>query len=264
MQGAEADRPVALIAGGGTGVGAASALRLARAGYDIAVLYSRSASDAESAAAECRELGGRAMTVQADVSRDEDCRRAVAETVERLGRLDALVNSAGATQFASITDLDSQNAEDFHRVYGVNVVGAYQMARAAAEHLRARGAGAIVNVSSIAGLNGNGSSLAYVASKGALNSLTLALARILAPEIRVNAVLPGLIDTRWLPSGLGAEAYQRVKSGFADSSALQDVCTADDIASVVVFLITEARKVTGQLLPVEAGFLLGRPTLVRK
>ncbi|WP_137389872.1 SDR family NAD(P)-dependent oxidoreductase [Rhodoligotrophos defluvii] len=259
-----ANRPVALIAGGGTGVGAATALRLARAGYDIAVLFSRSAAESEQVAEDCRQLGAGAITVQADVSQDEDCRRAVAKCVNRFGRLNALVYSAGATQFTTISDLESQNAEDFQRVYGVNVVGAYQMARAAAEPLRASGAGAIVNVSSIAGLNGNGSSLAYVASKGALNVMTLALARILAPHIRVNAVLPGLIDTRWLPSGLGEEAYARVKAGFAESSALQDVCSAEDIAAAAAFLIVEGRKITGQLLPVEAGFLLGRPTLVRK
>lgn len=255
--------PVALIVGS-TGVGAASALRLAEAGYDLALVYSRSQAEAEETAAQCRRHGREVETFQADIVVDADCRRVVTEAVARFGRLDALVNSAGATQFATITDFESQNAEDFHRVYGVNVVGAYQMARAAAPHLKAHGLGAIVNVSSIAGLNGNGSSLAYVTSKGALHSLTLALARTMAPEIRVNAVLPGLIDTRWLPSGLGDEAYAKVKAGFADNSALQTVCDADDIAVAVKFLIVDALKVTGQLLPVESGFLLGRPTLVRK
>lgn len=263
MENSTSARPVALIVGS-TGVGAASAFRLAEVGYDLALVYSRSREEAGETAAKCRALGARAETFCADVAVDADCRRVVDEAIARFGRLDALVNSAGATQFATITDLDSQNAEDFHRVYGVNVVGAYQMARAAAPHLRASGRGAVVNISSIAGLNGNGSSLAYVASKGALHALTLALARILAPEIRVNAVLPGLIDTRWLPSGLGEEAYARVKAGFADNSALQTVCEADDIAVAVKFLIVDALKVTGQLLPVESGFLLGRPTLVRK
>lgn len=257
-------RRVALIAGGGTGVGAATALSLARSGFDLGILYSRSADDAEATARACDEAGAEAMTVQADIAQDADCRSAIEKVVSRFGRLDALVNSAGTTQFATITDFDSQNAEDFQRVYAVNVVGAYQLARAAAPHLRQSGSGSIVHVSSIAGLNGNGSSLAYVTSKGALNVLTLALARTLAPEIRVNAVLPGLIDTRWLPAGLGDEAYQKVKAGFASNSALQDVCSAEDVATAVTFLVTDGLKVTGQLLPVDAGFLLGRPTLVRK
>ena len=97
----------------------------------------------------------------------------------------------------------------------------YQMARAAAPHMRRGGNGAIVNVSSVGSLNGNGSSYSYVTSKAALNTLTLALARNLAPEIRVNCVLPGLIETRWLKVGLGDEAYQRVRDGWADAAALQ-------------------------------------------
>lgn len=258
------DRPVVLVTGGGTGVGAAAALQLAGRGYDVAVNYSRSKAEAEETAAAAAANGVRATALQGNVAEDADCRRMVKEVIEQFGRLDAVVNSAGATQFVPIHELDKQNAEDFQRVYGVNVIGTYQMARAAAPYLKKSDCGAVVNVSSIAGVNGNGSSIAYVASKGALNTLTLTLARLLSPQVRVNCVLPGLIDTRWLPSGLGDEAYAKVKAGFADNSALQTVCDADDIAVAVKFLIVDALKVTGQLLPVESGFLLGRPTLVRK
>jgi 3-oxoacyl-[acyl-carrier protein] reductase len=163
-----------------------------------------------------------------------------------------------------LSDLDGQSAADFQKIYAVNVIGPYQMARAAAPHMRRGGAGAIVNVSSVGSLNGNGSSYSYVTSKAALNTLTLALARNLAPEIRVNAVLPGLIETRWLKVGLGDEAYQRVRDGWADAAALGKACTADDVAQTVVWLAADAALVTGQLLTVDGGFLLGRPTRVSR
>jgi 3-oxoacyl-[acyl-carrier protein] reductase len=234
------EAPVAIVTGGATGVGAATALELAgRAGAD-------------------------AIAVQGDVADDAACRATVEATFARFGRVDVLVNSAGTTQFVPLSDLDKQNAEDFQKVYAVNVIGPYQMARAAAPHLRASGAGAIVNVSSVGSLNGNGSSYSYVASKAALNVMTLALARNLAPEIRVNAVLPGLIQTRWLKDGLGEDAYARVRDGWADAAALQKTCTAEDVAHMIVWLATDAPLVTGQLLTVDGGFLLGRPTRVSK
>lgn len=258
------DRPVALVTGGGTGVGAATARQLARRGYNVAVNYSRSAAEAEETAAGLLSDGVDAAAFRGDVAVDADCRNLVGQTVERWGRLDVLVNSAGTTQFTPLADLENQNAEDLHRVFGVNVVGAYQMARAAAGQLRRSGRAAVVNVSSIAGLTGNGSSIAYVVSKGALNTLTLTLARLLSPEVRVNAVLPGLIDTRWLVAGLGEATFATVKDSFAQSSALEDVCTADDVADVVTFLAIDAAKMTGQLVTVDAGFLLGRLTKVSR
>ncbi len=260
----KSDRPVALVTGGGTGVGAAAVIQLAQRGYDVAVNYSRSRAEAEETASAAAKHGAGAIALQGNVAEDADCRRMVDQAVERFGRLDAVVNSAGATQFVPIHELDKQNAEDFQRVYGVNVIGAYQMARAAAPHLKRSDRGAVVNVSSIAGVNGNGSSIAYVASKGALNTLTLTLARLLSPEVRVNCVLPGLIDTRWLPAGLGEETFATVKQNFAAMSALNDVCSADDIADAITFLVADARKMTGQLLTVDAGFVLGRPARVSK
>jgi 3-oxoacyl-[acyl-carrier protein] reductase len=184
--------------------------------------------------------------------------------VSRFGRLDALVNSAGTTQFVPLSDLAGQSAADFHKVYAVNVIGPYQMTRAAAPHMRRTGKGSVVNVSSVGSLNGNGSSYSYVTSKAALNTLTLALARNLAPEIRVNVVLPGLIQTRWLKNGLGDEAYARVRDGWADASALQKTCTAEDVAQTIVWLTDEAALMTGQLITVDGGFLLGRPTQVSR
>lgn len=255
---------VAIITGGATGVGAATAVLLATRGYRVAINYSRSAQEADESVARCTHAGADAVAIQGDVADDAACRKIVEAAVARFGRVDVLVNSAGATQFVPLSDLDGQNAADFQKVYAVNVIGPYQMARAAAPHMRRGGSGAIVNVSSIGSLNGNGSSYSYVASKAALNTLTLALARNLAPEIRVNAVLPGLIETRWLKVGLGEEAYRRVRDGWADAAALGKTCTADDVAQTIVWLAVDAALVTGQLLTVDGGFLLGRPTRVAR
>jgi 3-oxoacyl-[acyl-carrier protein] reductase len=251
------DAPVALVTGGGTGVGAATARRLAKRGYNIVIVYRSSADDAEDVARDCRAAGVEALTVPCDVAEDADCRAAVDRAKEAWGRIDVLVNSAGVTQFTSFSDLDSQNAEDFQKVFAVNVIGAYQMARAAAPLMRGGGMGAIVNISSMSAETGNGSSLAYVASKGALNTLTLSLARLFAPEIRVNAVVPGLIDSGWFLRGMSAERYAKVRDSFAAASALGAVCSPDDIAQAVEFLAVDAKKMTGQLMAVEAGALLG-------
>jgi 3-oxoacyl-[acyl-carrier protein] reductase len=256
--------PVAIVTGGATGIGAATAQELAARGYRIAIVYSRSAAEADECVAVCKGAGAEAFAVQGDVADDAACRASVAAAVARFGRIDALVNAAGTTQFVPLIDLEGQKAEDFQKVYAVNVIGPYQMARAAAPHLRASGAGAIVNVSSVGSLNGNGSSYSYVTSKAALNTLTLALARNLAPEIRVNCVLPGLVQTRWLKQGLGEEAYARVRDGWADAAALQKTCTAEDVAHMIVWLAADAPLVTGQLLTVDGGFLLGRPTRVSR
>jgi 3-oxoacyl-[acyl-carrier protein] reductase len=255
---------VAVVTGGATGVGAATALQLAQRGYNIAIAYSRSATEAEESVAACNAAGAQAIAVQGDVAEDTACRAIVQAAVSRFGRVDALVNSAGTTQFVPLSDLEGQNSTDFHKVYAVNVIGPYQMARAAAPHMRRAGNGAIVNVSSVGSLNGNGSSYSYVTSKAALNTLTLALARNLAPEIRVNCVLPGLIQTRWLKNGLGNETYERVRDGWADASALQKTCTPEDVAQTIVWLAVDSPLVTGQLITVDGGFLLGRPTRVSR
>jgi 3-oxoacyl-[acyl-carrier protein] reductase len=258
------EKRAAIVTGGATGVGAAAAIMLAQRGYDVAIVFSKSRSEADETAALCRREGVNAIAIKGNVAQDEDCKGAVAQAVKTFGRLDALVNSAGATQFVPLSDLDGQNAEDFQKIYAVNVIGPYQMARAAAPHMRKGGAGAVVSVSSVGSLNGNGSSYSYVTSKAALNTLTLALARNLAPEIRVNAVLPGLIETRWLKVGLGDDAYQRVRDGWADAAALGKACTAEDVAQTIVWLIADAALVTGQLLTVDGGYLLGRPTRVAR
>lgn len=249
---------VALVSGGATGVGAATARLLAARGCRVALNYRRSADAAEATAAACRDAGAEALVLRGDVADDTDCRALVSATLAAWGRLDILVCSAGVTQFTQLDDLEDQNADDFQRLFAVNSIGPYQLARAAAPALRASGAGAIVNVSSIAGQNGNGTSLGYIASKGALNSLTLALARLLAPEVRVNAVLPGLVQSDWFLNGMDRASYEAIRDRFADASALRVTSRPEDIADAVVFLAQDARTVTGQLLVVDGGYLLGR------
>ena len=250
-------RKVAIITGGASGVGAAAARLLAAGGHDVLINYNRSADLAHAVVADCSAAGADAIAVQGDIADDAVCRKLVDEAKARWGRLDSLVNSAGATKFIPMPDLEGVNAADFQAIFGVNAIGPFQMARAAAK-LMGNG-GAIVNVSSIAGQTGSGSSFPYVLSKAALNALTLGLARTLAPSIRVNAVLPGMIEGRWMRGGLGDEAYERVKTQFAATSLLGQISTPEQIAAAVVWLLDPNCVMTGQLMVVDAGFTLGRP-----
>ena len=246
---------VVIVTGSGTGVGAACARLLATHGARVVVNYSRSEQAAADTAKACRAAGGEAIVVQADVAQDADCLRLAQAAQDAWGRIDGLVNNAGTTRFVGLRNLDGLSADDFQRIYAVNVVGAFQMARACAAALRAT-RGAIVNVSSRSTHDGTGSSLAYACSKGALNTLTLGLAKALGPEVRVNAVLPGLIDSRWLREGWGEEVYERVATTYKAQSALQDTLTPEDVAESIVALLA-LPKTTGERLTVDAGRLLG-------
>jgi 3-oxoacyl-[acyl-carrier protein] reductase len=248
-------QPVYIVTGSASGVGAATALALARRGASVAINFSKSADDAERVAAECKAQGGDAFTVQCDVAQDADCRRLAEATLEKWGRIDGLVNNAGTTKFAPMRKLDALLAEDFQQIYAVNVIGAYQMARACEQALRSAH-GAIVNVSSIASTMGRGSSMAYACSKGALNTLTLCLARTLGPEVRVNAILPGFIETRWLQQGLGPEVYAASEAAYKAQSALHAILQPEEVAQSIVALL-DAGKMTGQLLTLDAGIGAG-------
>jgi 3-oxoacyl-[acyl-carrier protein] reductase len=247
---------VAIVTGSATGVGAATALALAGRGYDVLVNYSKSESEAQASIAACRDAGADALLVRGDVAQDADCKAIVQAAVERWGRVDALVNNAGVTTFAGAGNWDAIDAQSFQRVVGVNALGTFQMIRACAAPLKEAG-GAIVNVSSIAGALGIGSSVAYIASKGAVNSMTLYFARALAPHVRVNAVCPGLITTRWFVDGIGQDGYQRVKAMYESTAPLARSSTADDVAEAVLWLIDGARTVTGELLLLDSGMHLG-------
>ena len=256
------DRKTALITGSATGVGAATALLLARRGYNVLINYSRSEAEAQASQAACRDAGADTLLVQGDVAEDADCKAMVQAAAARWGRIDALVNNAGVSTFTGAANWDVLDAQTFQRILGVNTVGAFQMVRACAPHLKATGAGAIVNVSSIAGALGIGSSVPYIASKGAVNAMTLYLARALAPEIRVNAVCPGLITSRWFVDGIGQAGFEKVKASYEQTTPLGRACTPEDVAEAVVWLVDGARTVTGELVLLDSGMHLGGKVVV--
>ena len=249
---------VAIVTGSATGLGAAVALQLADKGCNVVINYTKSETEAKETLAACEAKGVEALLAQGDVGEDADCRRIVDETVKKWGRLDVLVNNAGGTKFANHAELDELNAEDFLWIYKVNVVGAYQMIRACAPHMKEAGKGSVVNVSSIAGVTGIGSSVAHAASKGALNTMTLSLARSLAPKIRVNAVCPGFIGTRWFSDRFGSQTFEGIKRQQEESTPLQRAGTPEDIATAVVFFCGEGSDhITGETLITDAGMHLG-------
>ena len=249
-------RKSAISTGSATGVGAAVALLLAQRGWNVVINYSKSESEAKETEARCQSAGAETLLCRGDVSDDAACRSIVDSTIERWGRLDALVNNAGITTFVGSANWDALDADAFARILGVNVVGCFQMIRAAAPHLKARGEGAIVNVSSIAGSQGAGSSVPYVASKGGVNSMTLHFARAMAPQVRVNAVCPGMILTRWFVDGIGQEGYEKLKATYEKTAPLGRACTPEDVADAVVFLIG-APTITGELIDLDSGLHLG-------
>jgi 3-oxoacyl-[acyl-carrier protein] reductase len=246
---------VAIITGGGTGVGRETSLALARLGYHVIVNYSRSQREAEETAREAGSLGVRALAVQADVADDAACRAMVDRTVHELGRVDVLVNCAGTTDFIPFQDLDAVSDEAWQRLYQVNVVGAFHCARAVRAAMLEAGEGVIVNVSSVAAQLGQGSSIPYCCTKAALDNLTVSLARTLAPRIRVNGIAPGFIEGRWTQDGLGAK-YPAIKQAYERTLPLGRVCQPRDIAEGIISLITGSKLVTGQTLTVDAGMMI--------
>jgi len=249
---------VCIVTGSATGTGAACAVQLARKGARVVVNYTKSASEAKATAEKCKAAGGEAIVVQADVALDADCRKLAQAALDKWDRIDGLVYNAGITKFAAAADLDALTAEDFQRIYAVNVIGPYQMIRACVPAMKRQTAASIVNVSSISGVMGIGSSTAYVASKGALNAMTLALARSLAPGIRVNAVCPGLIETRWHLSRFSEEDYAKFKANYEKAVPFAKAASADDVAEVAVWLLEGAAQVTGETILVDGGLHLGK------
>jgi NAD(P)-dependent dehydrogenase (short-subunit alcohol dehydrogenase family) len=258
---------VVVVTGASTGLGRAIAVEVAsRGARAVVVNYANSAAEAEETASLVRGHGAEAVTVKADVGSDDDC-KAIAAAAQPFGQIDALFNNAGITKFANRhADLDAVSGEDFLRLYQVNVVGAFQMIRAARPLLEAGDTvSAVVNTSSIAGVVGIGSSVPYAASKGALTTMTISLARALAPKIRVNAVCPGFIDTPWFGRGMDEATLARMREGVAASTPLKVASNAEDIAGATVFLASPAaRHITGETLLVDAGTHLGFAPLVAR
>ena len=250
------EEKVYIITGSATGVGAACARMLAQRGAQVVINYSRSEPAAAETEAQCRALGADTLLVRADVSLDADCRRMVDAVLAKWGRIDGLVNNAATTIGVDPFDLNQLSLEDFQEVYAVNVGGVYQMTRAVVSSMKQQGRGAIVNISSNVVFTGGGSSLAYTASKGALNALTLALARVLGPEIRVNAVCPGIINTRWMRRAVGEAKYAALEQKFRENAPMRRVSEPEDVADVILWLLGGTEYVTGELVRVDGGIRL--------
>lgn len=250
------DHPVAIVTGGSRGVGAATAKMLFENGWNVLITCSSSIEDAKQLAKDCANKNQEVFAFQADVSNDDECMATIDKAIEKWDRIDALINNAGTTKFVwDHSDLDSLDAEDFHYIYGVNVIGPFQMVKAAKEHLLKSTNPCVINVSSIAGIRGIGSSVAYASSKGALNSMTLSMARNLGP-IRVNAVCPGFIEGEWLKRGMGIEMYEGTKKHIQNTAPLRKTCSPESIAEVIMNLIEKSELITGQLITVDGGVSL--------
>jgi 3-oxoacyl-[acyl-carrier protein] reductase len=244
---------VALVTGGSSGIGASTARLLAQKGWTVAINYAHNAAPAEQLA---RELSG--MAVQADVAHDAQCRRAAKAVLDKYGAIDALVNNAGTTKVVAHNDLEGLAAEDFERIFRLNVIAPFQMARACAEALK-KARGAVVNVSSVASVLGTGSSVAYASSKSALETMSLSLARSLAPEVRVNVVAPGHTNTPWHPNVRGPERAAEVEKRYSAIAPLRAVSQPEDVADAIVWLIEGARNVTGETIYVDGGMHIAAP-----
>lgn len=235
-----------VVTGGGTGIGRAVSLALAERGAKVAVNYSRSQEEAEETVRLIVAQGGQALAVQANVARDEEVRAMMKQVGERFGTIDALVNNASITRHLPYNDLDAITDDAWDELYDVNVKGMFYCARAAAPWMRRNEAGAIVNIGSIAGQTGLGSSLPYAVSKAAVHGLTKSLARALAPHIRVNCVVPGAVATRWWA---GREEQM---NKLAPRLLLQRIASPEDIAALVCASL-EQEAMTGQIVTVDSG-----------
>ena len=248
----DSKRPVALITGAATGIGRAAAVALAAAGYNVAINYSRSESEAHETAKLAQEKGAKTLVVKADVADDASVRAMVAAVEKEFGRLDALVNNAGTTTNVRPKDFEGITAEEWDRVFAVNVRGTFQVTRAATPMLKAA-KGSIVNTASIVGLRPGPQPLPYAASKAAVVSLTKLLALNLGPDVRVNAVAPGWMEGDWMVRMLG-DRYEDLMGKRAKATPLKRVCTAEDVAEVMVNLIVGNKFVTGEVIVIDGGF----------
>jgi len=245
-------RKVALVTGAATGIGRAAAVALAEAGFDVVINYSRSEQAARTTAEMAQAKSAKTVLFKCDVSDDPSVRAMLEKTKQEFGRLDALVNNAGTTTEVKPKDFDAMTADEWDRVFAVNVRGMFQVTRAAAPLLK-EARGSIVNTASIVGLRPGPQPLPYAASKAAVISLTKLLALNLGPEIRVNAVAPGWVEGDWMVRMLG-DRYDDLMARRLKSTPLRRIVTPEDIAEVMVNLLVSNRMVTGEVIVVDGGY----------
>ena len=239
-------RRIAIVTGSATGIGRSVAWRLADRGFAVTVNYSKSKTEAEETAEGIRARNAEVWVQKANIGDDSEVRGLVEATLRAFGGLDVLVNNAATTHFVDHRDLDGLTEEVWNDILQVNLKGTFYCCRAAMPHLKAR-SGNIVNIASVAGIAGSGSSIAYAASKGAVITLTKSLAKAFAPEVRVNAVAPGPVQTRWL-----ADHQDMVEQAIL-VTPLKRPATPEDIADATVFLADGNSLMTGQILVIDGG-----------
>jgi 3-oxoacyl-[acyl-carrier protein] reductase len=237
---------VFIITGGGTGIGKATALKLADMGAKLVINYSNSETEAKKVVEEIIEKGGTAFAFKANVANEQEVNEMIHQTVTQFGRLDGLVNNASITAQISMNDLESATDDVWDSLYDVNVKGMFHCVKAAVPHMKKQKSGAIVNVGSVAGTTGIGSSIPYAATKAAIHTMTKSLAIALAPHIRVNCISPGAVDTRWW-SGNEDKMYQ-----LAGNLPLQRISSPEDIADAILFQLKQ-ESVTGQVFTIDNG-----------
>ena len=237
---------VAVVTGGSSGIGEATVKELSRRGWHVAGVARKRIEKPD------------VLFIQGDVAEDPDCRRVAKAVLEKWGRIDALVNCAGTTKFVAHADLEGLSAEDFLGILRVNVIGPFQMIRACAGALKAS-RGCVVNISSVASILGTGSSIAYAASKAALDTMSISLARALGPEVRVNIVAPGYVRTAWQVAAHGAEGALEQERRFAERAPLKAAAEPQDIVEAIAWLVEGARRVTGEVIYVDGGMHIASP-----
>lgn len=242
-------RKVALVTGSATGIGRACAIRFAKLGFDVVVNYSKSETEARDTLAVVEQQGVKGLLIRCNIGDDAAVRQMMQAIEQELGGLDVLVNNAATTHFIAHSNLEDMSEEKWDQILQTNLKGTFFCIRAAVPLLKKREGANIVSVSSVAGINGDGSCIAYAASKGAVNTLTRSLARALAPGLRVNAVCPGPVDSRWLRAVMSEEVLYKRTSSYP----LQRPAQPDDIADAVIYLAAGTTLTTGQCLVVDGG-----------
>ncbi|KIL74470.1 SDR family NAD(P)-dependent oxidoreductase [Bacillus badius] len=237
---------VVLITGGGTGVGRATALKLAAEGAKVAINYSRSEKEAAEVVNEIMQLGGTAHAYQANVAAEQEVKKLVSDVAASFGTINGLVNNASMTAQIVMDDLDAVTDEVWDSLFRVNVKGMFHCVKAVVPYMKKQQSGVIVNMGSVAGMTGIGSSIPYAATKAAIHAMTRSLAIALAPHIRVNSIAPGAIDTRWW-AGNEEKMYE-----LAGNLPLQRISTPDDIAEAILFQLSQG-SVTGQVFVIDNG-----------